>query len=227
MKKILILGATIVLVASLISVGTWAFFSDTETSSGNVFRAGTLNLVLTGDGTPALDSLTTTFNAADGSWYPGADITKSITITNSGSIPMGNVTASFSFGINAAEDDGTVNVTARDLLHLHPAPTGADSDNFSKMVYISSANWTPTGHSKINLSSTANATNYLDGRSLFDLRNGGTPLAIVLGYPVGNGLAAGDSGTLDITFGFNSNAGNGCQAVSTNMTMTISGTQQP
>jgi spore coat-associated protein N len=226
MKKILTLGATIVLVAALISGGTWAFFSDTETSSNNVFRAGTLNLVLTGDGTPALDSLTTTFDAIDGNWYPGANITKSILITNSGSIPMGKLTAAFTFGTNVAEDDGTVNTTARDLLHLHPAPTGADTDNFSKMVYIYSANWT-TGLTTVNLSSTNNGTNYLDGRSLFDLRNGGTPLITVLGDPIGNGLAANGSGTLEITFGFKNTAGNGCQAVSTNMTMTIAGTQEP
>ena len=41
MKKILAAFVTIVLFLGLIGVGTWAFFSDREISSGNIFRAGT------------------------------------------------------------------------------------------------------------------------------------------------------------------------------------------
>jgi predicted ribosomally synthesized peptide with SipW-like signal peptide len=41
----------IALVALFIGGGTYAYFSDTETSEGNVFSAGTLNLTVESDGT--------------------------------------------------------------------------------------------------------------------------------------------------------------------------------
>jgi predicted ribosomally synthesized peptide with SipW-like signal peptide len=43
-KSILVSLVTIGLLASVIGVGTYAFFSDTETSSGNTITAGTLDL---------------------------------------------------------------------------------------------------------------------------------------------------------------------------------------
>ena len=47
MKKILGLTVAALLVMALVGGGTWAYFSDVETSTGNVFTAGTLNLDLT------------------------------------------------------------------------------------------------------------------------------------------------------------------------------------
>src|SRR3989304_9639036 len=43
-SKVLLSGATILAAAALIIGGTFAFFSDTETSTGNVFAAGELDL---------------------------------------------------------------------------------------------------------------------------------------------------------------------------------------
>jgi len=43
-KKILGLTLAVVLVIGLVAGGTWAYFSDTETSTGNVFSAGTIDL---------------------------------------------------------------------------------------------------------------------------------------------------------------------------------------
>jgi predicted ribosomally synthesized peptide with SipW-like signal peptide len=42
---------TIAFVLTLVGGGTWAYFSDTETSTGNTFTAGTLNLVPSTSGT--------------------------------------------------------------------------------------------------------------------------------------------------------------------------------
>ena len=60
-KKIIISLSVIGAVAAIAVGGTIAYFSDTETSSGNTFTAGTLNLTVnTNDGTN-----TVVFNVSD------------------------------------------------------------------------------------------------------------------------------------------------------------------
>ena len=44
MKKILGLTVAALLVMGLVGGGTWAYFTDTETSTGNTFAVGTLDL---------------------------------------------------------------------------------------------------------------------------------------------------------------------------------------
>src|SRR3989344_8457643 len=46
MKKILLSMAVIVVVAGAVAGGTVAFFNDTETSSGNVFTAGSVDMTV-------------------------------------------------------------------------------------------------------------------------------------------------------------------------------------
>ncbi len=60
MKKILLSFMTIGLVLALVGGGTWAYFSDTETSTGNSFTAGTLNLVPSTNGTASVGKYTVT-----------------------------------------------------------------------------------------------------------------------------------------------------------------------
>ena len=48
MKKIIGLTIAAVLIIGMVGGGTWAYFSDTETSDGNTFTAGTLDLNLDG-----------------------------------------------------------------------------------------------------------------------------------------------------------------------------------
>ena len=50
MKKILLSLGVIVATAGLVAGGTIAFFNDTETSSGNIFTAGTINLTIDSNG---------------------------------------------------------------------------------------------------------------------------------------------------------------------------------
>ena len=66
MKKILGLSIVALMVIGLVGGGTWAFFQDTETSTGNQFAAGTLDLTIDGGNT---DSLIFAIDAAEG--YPG------------------------------------------------------------------------------------------------------------------------------------------------------------
>src|SRR3989338_7802742 len=50
MKKILLSMAVIVAVAALVTGATVAFFNDTETSTGNVFTAGSIDLTVDSQG---------------------------------------------------------------------------------------------------------------------------------------------------------------------------------
>jgi len=60
MKKILVSLMTITLVSALIAGGIYAAFSDSETSTGNTFTAGTLNLVPSTAGTGPAGKYTVT-----------------------------------------------------------------------------------------------------------------------------------------------------------------------
>jgi len=77
-KKILISLMAIALVIGLVGAGAFAYFSDTETSTGNTFTAGSLDLVL-GPGTPVPFSVS---NLAPGDAGNGK-----FTLTNTGSLP--------------------------------------------------------------------------------------------------------------------------------------------
>src|SRR3989304_409587 len=51
--KVLLSGATILAAAALVIGATFAFFSDTETSTGNTFTAGALDLKINGQDDPS------------------------------------------------------------------------------------------------------------------------------------------------------------------------------
>jgi predicted ribosomally synthesized peptide with SipW-like signal peptide len=82
-KRIIISFMTIALVLALIGGGTWAYFSDTETSTGNTFTAGTLNLVPSTNGTGPVGKYTVT---AGGDGINGNVVFVRLAPGNSGSI---------------------------------------------------------------------------------------------------------------------------------------------
>lgn len=79
-KGVLLSALVIVIVSSLIGAGVFATFSDTETSSGNVFAAGTLDLKVDGDDDP-ISAYFEVENTA-----PGASGSATINIENAGTI---------------------------------------------------------------------------------------------------------------------------------------------
>jgi len=80
MKKILISLMSIALVIGLVGVGVFAYFSDTEDSTGNTFTAGTLDLNVGGEN----PNLSPDFTL--GSLAPGDSGTITYTLNNAGSI---------------------------------------------------------------------------------------------------------------------------------------------
>ena len=105
MKKILGLAIAALIIMATVGFGTWAYFSDTETSSSNQITAGTLDLDLNGGDTNQ-NILTGLTNKA-----PGDSGALYATILNSGSIAgefevqTGAVTNTESTGSTEYEQD--------------------------------------------------------------------------------------------------------------------------
>jgi predicted ribosomally synthesized peptide with SipW-like signal peptide len=102
MKKILGLTVAAFLVMGLVGGGTWAYFSDTETSTGNMLAAGTLDLDWAGgdNGGEAVFSIT----SADG--WPGNSGSAYQLIKNSGSF-TGELDVALSGLVNTESSGGT------------------------------------------------------------------------------------------------------------------------
>ncbi|MFC2020628.1 TasA family protein [Chloroflexota bacterium] len=82
MKKILGLTIVALIVMGLVGGGTWAYFSDTETSSGNTFGAGTLDLKVQTEN-PLVSTLISL-----GNMYPGQTTSNvTIAVENVGTLP--------------------------------------------------------------------------------------------------------------------------------------------
>jgi len=79
MKRILGLTIAFMLLISMGGIGTWAYFQDTETSTSNVFAAGTLDLK-----TDDVDGVTQTLYASN--LKPGDNVSGSITLKNTGTV---------------------------------------------------------------------------------------------------------------------------------------------
>ena len=78
MKKILISAFTIFVAVAAVAGATFAVFSDTETSAGNTFAAGSLDLTVDGDNTNVVK-----FNVSD--MRPGNQPKGTYTLANVGS----------------------------------------------------------------------------------------------------------------------------------------------
>ena len=200
MKKILGLTVAALLVMALVGGGTWAYFSDVETSSGNVFTAGTLDLGLSNTIATTPDgSVIETWDVTVGDWAPGDTVNATLYVYNDGTIDMAHVTVALSY--TAVVDGTPAGVTA----------PGGDNDLLDKMIEATTVEWGPTG----SLVSVANWA--------------GQPLDTIAGLAdedLGT-LVAGVEKELHILFTFDTAATNGCQGDSLTMTLTLTGTQEP
>ena len=195
MKKIL--G----LVMGLVGGGTWAYFSDTETSAGNVLVSGTLDLGLSNSASATPDgSVTETWDVSTaGDWAPGDTVEATLYVYNGGTIDMTGLTVALSY--TAVVDGTPTGVTA----------PGGDTDLLDKMIEATTVEWGPTG----TLVAVAN----------WDLEALDT-IAALAAEDLGT-LDAGEENELHIIFTFDPTATNGCQGDTLTMTLTFNSTQEP
>ena len=98
MKKIFGLTVAALLVMGLVGGGTWAYFSDPETSTGNTLTAGTLNLQV-----GAADPITESFTLTDK--VPGDSDSIEWQVQNIGDVDVGYLDIAFT---NIVDDENTV-----------------------------------------------------------------------------------------------------------------------
>jgi len=156
MKKILGLTVAALLVMGLVGGGTWAYFTDVETSTGNVFTAGTLNLVpdTAGSGSCTVDVIAggdgINGNVAFSLVKPGDTGIITWTLYNDGTLPGTlKVASDFTFGLGD-EPEPETNVVANDL-------TDGDLDDFVGVKFQRGAGTDAAS------ATTALATGYLLG----------------------------------------------------------------
>lgn len=201
MKKILGLTIAAMLVIAMVAGGTWAYFSDTETSSNNVFTAGTLDLGLSNIDEMATGNTTATFTASN--WKPGEVADGVLYISNSGSMDMATLKIEFSY--TSVDTSGRpTTISLNDPLQ--------DTDHFDKMIRITSASW--KGYDLDEY-----LTDVLVGKTLEEINGVEISLSDV------ESLTAMEKGALAIGFAFDSTATNGCQGNTLTMTISVIGTQ--
>ena len=98
MKKILGLTVAALIVIALVGAGTWAYFSDTETSANNSLTAGTLDLNVDGG-----DAAVTTFSVTGKA--PGDSGSGSTTLASAGNL-SGELDVAFSAITNTGGTSG-------------------------------------------------------------------------------------------------------------------------
>ncbi len=90
-KKLLGLTIAFLLCMGMAGIGTWAYsFSDTETSTGNVMAAGTMDLK-----TNDVDGVTQTLYATN--MQPGGSVSGNVTLKNSGTTNGSTLNLAFSY----------------------------------------------------------------------------------------------------------------------------------
>lgn len=145
-KKMLLSLLVIGVVSVSAGAGTWAYFSDTETSSGNTFTAGTLDI-----------EIPNTFNF--GNVAPGDTKTEEITIKNNGSIAAKSVFLELSVVDSEPTDDTEPEEFAE--------TTTGDVYDISKMIEITNITYDTVDISSL-YAGFDNGNGYLD---LDDLNN--------------------------------------------------------
>jgi len=100
MKKILGLTVAALLVMGLVGGGTWAYFTDVETSTGNVFYAGTLDLNVAGEDDPDVTPTLIGLNLTN--MKPGDEQIATITLSNIGTLE-GNAKIKFTSVVGTSE----------------------------------------------------------------------------------------------------------------------------
>jgi spore coat-associated protein N len=197
MKKILVSFMTIALVSALIGGGIYAYFSDIETSTGNVFTAGTLDLNLDDDNINVVKFTVddvTPGDSSGGTWK----------VSNVGN--MDGYLDLESIGVSEAIG------TTTDPELADEVPPGTDTAQLGNYLMVhmfidanNNGSWDSGETDIFGTNASPAAINTIAGNYGLDLSllaNGGTNYITLLwsvGTTVDNRIQ-GDSVTLDITF---------------------------
>jgi len=144
MKKILGLTIVIMLLIGMAGIGTWAYFSDIETSQSNTFAAGTMDLK-----TDDVDGVSQTLLATN--MAPGDTVgPETIILNNTGSVEGSTLDLAFSY-INS---DGSTN------------PVDKSDDETAAMLEVTTLKY--GGNDLLSSVSDGNINGY---RDIEDLKN--------------------------------------------------------
>jgi predicted ribosomally synthesized peptide with SipW-like signal peptide len=144
MKRIIGLTIAFMLSLGMSGIGTWAYFSDVETATGNTMAAGTLDLK-----TDDADGVTQTLFATK--MAPGdIKVSENITLKNSGSIAGASLDLAFSY----IENDSS------------PNPIDRNADDTAANIAVTALNY--GGEDLLSSVSDNNSNGYKD---VEDLKN--------------------------------------------------------
>jgi len=206
MKKLLGLTIAALLIIGMVGGGTWAYFSDVETSGANTLTAGTLNLQV-----GAADPTTVVITVTDAN--PGQSGAADWLLKNDGTLG-GYLDISFSGivdaenGVNEPEDadageDGTVG---------SPGTNGELAENLTLLIYIDE--------------NDNNAYNAGTDTLIFNdkVKGGTTNLvdAVVDDYSMAAGYGSGDNKAIRIEWSVDSSITDLIQSDSTGFTINFS-----
>lgn len=218
MKKTIISFMIIGLVLALIGGGTWAYFSDTETSTGNTFTAGTLNLVPSTSGTGPVGKYTVTAggdgingNVVFDRLAPGESGSITWTMTNNGNLngilTMASVATFSENGTNEPESaaiasNGGVDLGLGDLMGVR-LKRGAtyilgDASNYVPFSALA----TVLNAQNQSLAASGSLTYALEWQIATDVKGAGVDgkFGTADDVQVDDNIIQGDTGTVDITF---------------------------
>ncbi len=203
MKKILGLTIAVIMLMALVGGGTYAYFSDTETSTGNTFTAGTLNLTVdANDGSNTVKFTVTNAN-------PGQSGMGTWTLVNAGNlagyIDLASISVTSAENYNAATNEAEA---SDDADTSNATGVGELAANLDVVLFIDDGAGAGTANNGIK--DGTEATIYTGKlNAIAALYNQDLPLAaagttyISMTWSVASGVnntIMGDSATLNMTF---------------------------
>lgn len=106
MKRTIVISLLMVTVAAtVLSLGTFAYFSDSASSTGNTFSSGTLDLKLSDADETWANGVNATWSSP-ANWAPGQEVDATINLRNDGSIPAYDVPANWTNLSDQADPNG-------------------------------------------------------------------------------------------------------------------------
>lgn len=185
---------TIGVAATMLGVGTMAYFSDTETSEGNILQAGTLDLTL-----DEINEAPITLT----NMKPGDTATGSITVKNDGTLPGSLYATAWyeeSDGVTTAPDDTGLNMSDDNVANmLLITAFTADTVDILSQIPDTDGNGKITVFDMVNDASGVTLTEYP------------SPGKLETWYSYDTNMTAGESHVYSLTIEFDTAAGNDYQ----------------